>query len=79
MTPTMSIDAQDSIKSEINDYAKGISMGFIPKENIPNIISKYVVKVTEELKSSCNTKLAKKYATMLVNSYAQRIILEINS
>lgn len=79
MTPSISIEVQHSLKEEICDYANGISRGFMTKDNIPSIIAKNVVKVAEELSRDYNKRLAKKYATELVNNYAHRIMMNINN
>lgn len=79
MTPSMSVSVQNALKQAIEDYAEMLSKGFIPKDNIPMIISKYAQEVTEDLKGTYKTTLAKKYATSLVNSYVQGVMKKLNT
>jgi hypothetical protein len=79
MIPSMPLYVQDELKEAITEYAKSLSYGFTPKLNMNAIIASYVPKVTETLKADgFKTTLAKKYSIQLVNTYAQRVILEIN-
>jgi len=80
MIPTMSLHSQNAIHEQILEYAEYLSKGFIPKDNIPNIIAKSVIEVSNELQSNYNLKktLSNKYSTQLVNAYVQRVMGEIN-
>lgn len=79
MTPSMSLQLQDSLRDGIFEYAEFLSKGFIPKKNITAIIAEHIDKAKEELTSQgFKTLLAKKYSSQLVNAYAQRVMSEIN-